>query len=114
MCCCRFFSAQFAGTVDPKNFEFGQNKAQLHSTMGLPNGCNAQHPTQYMRKHEKEPVLPDRECVNCSLALDARTIYRMNMTYVYLTCTCCSLVFFCSQRAQPDKDKTATTCSKAR
>lgn len=52
-------TSNFSGRVDPKNFAFGQNKAQLHATFGLPNGCNAQHPTQYVRKHEKEPVLPD-------------------------------------------------------
>ncbi|KAL6760786.1 flagellar associated protein [Haematococcus lacustris] len=52
-------NSSFAGKVDPKNFTFGQNKAQLHATFGLPNGCNSQHPTQYTRKHEKEPVLPD-------------------------------------------------------
>ncbi len=49
------------GKVDPKQFEFGQSKSQLHATFGLPDGCNAQHPKQFTRSHEKAPVLPDRE-----------------------------------------------------
>lgn len=52
-------TSKFPGKVDPKLFAFGQNKAQLHATFGLPNGHNAQHPTQYVRAHEKEPALPD-------------------------------------------------------
>lgn len=52
---------QFVGKVDPKVFEFGQNKSQLHATFGLPNGFNAQPPTQFLRSYEKSPVLPDRE-----------------------------------------------------
>mmetsp|Transcript_2218 Transcript_2218/g.5639 ORF Transcript_2218/g.5639 Transcript_2218/m.5639 type:complete len:246 (-) Transcript_2218:435-1172(-) len=52
-------TSTFSGRVDPKNFAFGQSKAQLHATFGLPNGCNGQHPTQFLRMHERSPVLPD-------------------------------------------------------
>jgi hypothetical protein len=56
--CC---TAQFPGSTDPKQFEFGQSKSQLHATFGLPDGCNAQPTTHYLRAHEKSPILPDRE-----------------------------------------------------
>jgi len=51
---------QFTGKVDPKTFEFGQNKSLLHGTFGLPNGYNAQPPQQFLRSYEKAPVLPER------------------------------------------------------
>jgi len=54
---------QFTGQVDPKTFEFGQDKAQLHATFGLPNGFNAQPPNQFLRSYERSPVLPERECM---------------------------------------------------
>jgi len=47
------------GKVDPKVFEFGQSKSQLHATFGLPDGYNAQPPTQFLHSYEKSPVLPD-------------------------------------------------------
>eukprot|EP00798_Chlamydomonas_sp_ICE-L_P030017 gene30017-18094_t len=44
--------------VHPSDLPFGQKKMQGHATFGTPNGTNAQHTTQYLRAHEKEPVLP--------------------------------------------------------
>eukprot|EP00983_Pelagomonas_calceolata_P101771 1158737-Pelagomonas_calceolata.AAC.1 len=52
---------QFTGKVDPKTFEFGQDKSLLHATFGLPNGFNAQPPNQFLRSYERAPVLPDRK-----------------------------------------------------
>lgn len=43
----------------PSDLPFGDKKLQGHATFGTPNGTNAQHPTTYLRKHEKEPVLPE-------------------------------------------------------
>lgn len=57
---------QHVNTIDPKMFAFGQSKAQLHSTFGMPDGCNSQHPVQFLRKYEKHPILPDRESISSS------------------------------------------------
>mmetsp|Transcript_10509 Transcript_10509/g.28765 ORF Transcript_10509/g.28765 Transcript_10509/m.28765 type:complete len:246 (-) Transcript_10509:679-1416(-) len=51
--------SKFTGKVDPKTFEFGQDKSLLHATFGLPNGFNAQPPNQFLRSYERAPVLPD-------------------------------------------------------
>lgn len=45
--------------VHPSELPFGQSKLQGHATFGTPNGTNAQPTTQYLRAHEKEPVLPE-------------------------------------------------------
>mmetsp|Transcript_18819 Transcript_18819/g.32130 ORF Transcript_18819/g.32130 Transcript_18819/m.32130 type:complete len:246 (+) Transcript_18819:61-798(+) len=52
-------NSSFVSAVDPKMFVFGQDKAQLHATFGMPDGCNSQQTGQYLRKYEKSPMLPD-------------------------------------------------------
>ena len=51
---------QFPGKVAPKDFEFGQNKQQAHSTMGKPYGTNSENPMTFTKKHSKEFILPER------------------------------------------------------
>eukprot|EP00798_Chlamydomonas_sp_ICE-L_P002685 gene2685-12918_t len=44
--------------VHPSTLPFGQTKLQGHASFGTPNGTNAHPPQHFLRKHEKEPVLP--------------------------------------------------------
>lgn len=49
---------QFPGDVDPKTMGMGVPKKPA-ATFGQPIGANHPNPTTYLKKHEKEPVLPD-------------------------------------------------------
>jgi hypothetical protein len=70
--------------VDPKTFEFGQSKSLLHATFGLPNGYNAQPTTQYLRAHEKEPVLPKRKSSRVGIfMLGATCMLRCTSLFTY-------------------------------
>jgi hypothetical protein len=51
---------QFSATVEEKTFS-GSAPRRAAATMGRANGLNAEHPYGFLRKHAKEPVLPERE-----------------------------------------------------
>lgn len=46
------------GKVDPKSFPMGMPKREK-GTFGPPNGQSASHPSDVLKKHSGEPVLPD-------------------------------------------------------
>jgi hypothetical protein len=50
---------QHPGDIDPKKYGSGSIKAT--ATMGKPLGQNASSPKAYIKKHAKEPVLPERK-----------------------------------------------------
>lgn len=51
--------SKYDGKINPADFEFGVNSKRRTATLGLPNGLNAEHPSQFTRAHSKEPVLPE-------------------------------------------------------
>lgn len=53
-------ATQHPGPVDAADFEMGTAK-RSSATMGLPNGRSTNCPESYLRSHEKEPILPERE-----------------------------------------------------
>eukprot|EP00775_Hariotina_reticulata_P001566 gene1566-1906_t len=56
--------SQHPGSVGPK--EFGGTKIRATATMGKPNGVNAEDPAAFLKKHAKEPVLPELEVILAS------------------------------------------------
>ncbi|WIA21702.1 hypothetical protein OEZ85_000868 [Tetradesmus obliquus] len=50
------YRSRHAGEVDPR--DFGASKIRATATMGKAIGQNAEHPEAFLRKHAKEPVLP--------------------------------------------------------
>ena len=51
---------QYPGEVDPSGFEIGVNDKRGKATFGHATGTLKPKPDHYLKKHEKEPVLPAR------------------------------------------------------
>jgi hypothetical protein len=59
--CC---TLQHSGRINPADFELGARKTKHTATMGYPLGATAPMTTQFLRSHQKEPVLPERELLS--------------------------------------------------
>ena len=57
----RCLCTQFAGTADAAASAGGGVPPRAAATMGRANGLAARRPSEFLRKHAKEPVLPEGE-----------------------------------------------------
>jgi len=52
------YHSKFPGEVEPKEMGMGASR-KPSATFGPPSGANHPNPTTFLKKHQKEPVLPD-------------------------------------------------------
>ena len=61
------FVVQHPGTVDARQFLMGVKQPKGHATFGLPGGQLAEPPAQFLKSHQKEPLLPARRSILCQV-----------------------------------------------